>query len=338
MDIDNDAGPSSLDMDSMDPKREEDMGLDYEGADSDDEFEPDEEMDADEETVDKNVWLVKLPKFLMEKWAAIEQEDVVLGTLRVYHAPDPAGNQRLVLRLPEMTDPAVYDTSTLPRQYSLKMQSKAVENEFVMASKVKEKERNIISTKLEGKIVHDCHAFPIMDASYTSLVANRHREMNAPKRQTKVLEDEGGALHRINMLASGAGENIGGGFGTFVSTNKKSAAGNSAFERAARMPRNELMDLLFPLFRENENWSIRNLRDRTRQPEAYLREVLQEIGFLHRTGTFANMWSLLPAYKNRAEGLPPPVIKSEVKAEEGGEGEEEDEDDEGDDFDMEEVL
>jgi transcription initiation factor TFIIF subunit beta len=79
----------------------------------------------------------------MEKWQTIEQEDVVLGTLRVYHAPDPSGNQRLVLRLPESTDPAVYDTSTLPKQYSLKMQSKAVENEFVLASKMKERERNL---------------------------------------------------------------------------------------------------------------------------------------------------------------------------------------------------
>ncbi|KZP00375.1 hypothetical protein CALVIDRAFT_273038 [Calocera viscosa TUFC12733] len=335
--MDNDAGPSSLDMDGIDPKREDDLGLDYE-AESDDEFEPDEEMDAEEDNVDKNVWLVKLPKFLMEKWASIQQEDVVLGTLRVYHAPDPNGNQRLVLRLPEMTDPAVYDTSTLPKQYSLKMQSKTVENEFVMASKMKERDRNIISTKLEGKIVHDCHAFPIMDASYTSLVASRHREMNAPKRQMKVLEDEGGALHRINMLASGAGENIAGGFGNFVSTNKRSAAGaGSAFERAARMPRNELMDLLFPLFRESENWSIRDLRNRTRQPEAYLREVLQEIGFLHRTGTFANQWSLLPAYKNMATGATgaaPPAVKTEALAEEGDEEGGGDEDD----FDMEEVL
>jgi transcription initiation factor TFIIF subunit beta len=55
-----------------------------------------------------------------------------------------------------------------------------------------------------------------MDASYTSLVASRHREMNAPKRQTRMLEDEGGALHRINMLAGGAGENLSAGFGGFV--------------------------------------------------------------------------------------------------------------------------
>ncbi|EJU05092.1 hypothetical protein DACRYDRAFT_98779 [Dacryopinax primogenitus] len=332
MDMETDAGPSTLDMDSLDPKREDDL-LDYEGAESDDSFEPDEEMDAAEG--EEKVWMVKLPKFLMEKWTAIEQEDVVLGTLRVYHAPDPNGNQRLVLRLPEMTDPAVYDITTLPKQYSLKMQRKTVENEFVMASKMKERERNIISTKLEGKIVHDCHAFPIMDASYTSLVASRHREANAPKRQTKVLEDEGGALHRINMLAGGAGENLGTGFGNFVSTEKKAAVASSAFERAARMPRNELMDLLFPLFRSNDNWSIRDLRNRTRQPEAYLREVLQEIGFLHRTGTFANMWSLLPAYKGRAAASTGEV--PEIKAEGEGDMEMLEEDDE-DDFDMEEVL
>jgi transcription initiation factor TFIIF subunit beta len=120
------------------------------------------------------------------------------------------------------------------------------------------------------------------------------------------------------------------------STDKKSSSANPSFERAARMPRNELMDLLFPLFRDSEHWSIRDLRNRTRQPEAYLREVLQEIGFLHRTGSAANMWSLLPAYRNRAmlataAAASPPAVKEEGGEDDEGEGEEED-------FDMEEVL
>ena len=35
----------------------------------------------------------------------------------------------------------------------------------------------------------------------------------------------------------------------------------------ARMPRNQLLDQLFALFRETPRWSIRPLREKTQQPE-----------------------------------------------------------------------
>jgi transcription initiation factor TFIIF subunit beta len=45
----------------------------------------------------------------------------------------------------------------------------------------------------------------------------------------------------------------------------------------ARMPRNQLLDALFALFREREQWPIKLLREKTQQPEVYLKEVLSEI-------------------------------------------------------------
>ena len=65
----------------------------------------------------------------------------------------------------------------------------------------------------------------------------------------------------------------------------------------ARMPRNQLLDMLFGLFREKEHWSIKPLRERTQQPEAYLKEVLQEIAFLHRSGEHNGTWELLANFK-----------------------------------------
>ena len=69
------------------------------------------------------------------------------------------------------------------------------------------------------------------------------------------------------------------------------------FERMARMPRNQLLDLLFSLFREHEHWSIKPLRERTQQPEAYLKEVLNEIAFMHRSGEHNGTWELMQNFK-----------------------------------------
>lgn len=66
----------------------------------------------------------------------------------------------------------------------------------------------------------------------------------------------------------------------------------------ARMPRNQLLDMLFNLFRERPRWPIRILRERTQQPEAYLKEVLNEVAFLHRAGENSGMWELRESFKD----------------------------------------
>ena len=63
-----------------------------------------------------------------------------------------------------------------------------------------------------------------------------------------------------------------------------------------RMPRNQLLDALFALFREREQWPIKLLREKTQQPEVYLKEVLFEIATLHRSGEFNGTWELMPSF------------------------------------------
>jgi transcription initiation factor TFIIF subunit beta len=70
------------------------------------------------------------------------------------------------------------------------------------------------------------------------------------------------------------------------------------FERMARMPRNQLLDNLFSLFREQQRWSIKPLRERTQQPEVYLKEVLSDIAFLHRSGEHNGLWELKANFKD----------------------------------------
>lgn len=65
----------------------------------------------------------------------------------------------------------------------------------------------------------------------------------------------------------------------------------------ARMPRNQLLDLIFQLFRDQPYWGIRPLRERTQQPEAYLKEVLSEVASLHRSGEYNGLWELKDNFK-----------------------------------------
>ena len=123
----------------------------------------------------------------------------------------------------------------------------------------------------------------------------------------------------------------------------------------ARMPRNQLLDQLFALFRETARWSIRPLRERTQQPEAYLKEVLAEIAFLHKSGEYNGLWELKEVFRDegvrlsiqplisrfinssghqmKAENVPGPSSLDDVKTE----MEIDEDDDDDDDDDMEEV-
>lgn len=63
------------------------------------------------------------------------------------------------------------------------------------------------------------------------------------------------------------------------------------------MPENELLDRIFDCFRRYNYWSMKALRTELQQPEAYLRETLEKIAFLAKTGRFATQWSLKPENK-----------------------------------------
>jgi len=62
--------------------------------------------------------------------------------------------------------------------------------------------------------------------------------------------------------------------------------------KAARIPQNELMDKIFACFRRFNYWSMRALRTELQQPEAYLRETLDRVAVLARSGRFTGQWSL----------------------------------------------
>lgn len=105
------------------------------------------------------------------------------------------------------------------------------------------------------------------------------------------------------------------------------------------MPRNELMDMLWACFRRYKYWSMKALRAELKQPEAYLREVLDDIADLPKSGKFAMNWTLKPDYAtqhvltNESEGAAP---TADIGGDGADDGDEEmaDGDDEDDDADV----
>ncbi|TFK49798.1 hypothetical protein OE88DRAFT_1662476 [Heliocybe sulcata] len=281
------------------------------------------------------VWLVKIPKHIMERWSRIDADNIELASLRIYEH-GPGESPYITLHLPP--DPA---TGAQGDIFILEMGKREVQNQIVVAEREQALGSRARTTIMTGRVAHECNMKPVFNESYRERMRARHRHYNEPKRSIQRIEESvSGGQGMVNMLSSGA---VPSGFSDLVSTKQRVAKGQ--FERMARMPRNQLLDLLFNLFRERPQWSIRVLRERTQQPEAYLKEVLSEIASLHRSGEFSGLWELKSSFKDdgvKPEGaagssmhtdlsqMPPDSMKDE------DDDEDEDEDDDEDD-DMEEV-
>jgi len=281
--------------------------------------EPDEEMqlpDAWQGTL-PDLWLVKLPKSLMEKWSTIKDPNITLAKIRV-HKSTSDNNHNITLHLPEEPQ---YDTSGENPNFRLSVPIREIDNTYVFADQPKFLEngqlapRNARNTKLVGRVRHKGAVIPQLDAFYEAKVKARGKQANLKTRMTARIDDKialggrltgGNALNdpealklgKLNykMLASGSSRNAGG-----INLSKRTPTGKKDTERFARMPRNELMDKLQMLFREKDAYSLKDLRAMTEQPADYLREILPMIAVSPKSGPNTNMWMLNDLQKSILE-------------------------------------
>ncbi|MCV5231921.1 hypothetical protein OFC56_32685, partial [Escherichia coli] len=67
------------------------------------------------------------------------------------------------------------------------------------------------------------------------------------------------------------------------------------------MDKQQLVDLLSSLFQRQSNWTIKDLRETTKQPMEYLKTVLNEICTYNKRGKNKNTYELKEEYKLDAQ-------------------------------------
>lgn len=336
-----------------------------------------EEEDCDED-LDMSqaghlTWLVKIPKFLSERWlqqAQLGGTGAELGTMRVYEDDGKGGPRKIELVLEDMPD-----LPPVPKTYKLDVRNSASTNLYVfdelakpepVASTSKPEPAECSSAykfdvprrvrpkvarrpKLSGVIAHECQVSPVLDANYRAVMRARQQKASQPKRTIMRVNQDVGTLNR---MASGVTTHAQASkFAAFT----RSVAKSQGTEKFTRMPRTELMDALFASFLRYDYWATKTLRQQTKQPEAYLKEILTEIATLMKAGPYVGHWVLKPEYAqlNRskaAQKFAEAEAAGKVEAEEAGKSpskmdEDDDEnfgsdddDDDDDDLDMEEVC
>lgn len=305
-------------------------------------------------------WLVKIPHWLWQAWNEAQEnteEDMVeIGKVRVYQAEEGSTNtldQRIELRL----DPNKPQHSEIPTYFNLKLNTQGYNNTTVFSEKdlpghrqqkygsaraYTNKPKGIPSKSerygqnqqggqkqgggyrtaipkqvaLAPPIQHEAIATAIEDESWRKFEARRMRESFAPAGSTQILK---GIQRKAN-----AGRDAAAAFDNFTSAAKPAKKSKKAQkEKAVRMPQAELTDALYKCFRQYNYWPLRVLRNTLNQPEAYIKETLEQVATLVRSGDFANSWKLKPEFAALAE-VKDDEVKDEVVKPDPGANEDED--------------
>jgi transcription initiation factor TFIIF subunit beta len=172
-------------------------------------------------------------------------------------------------------------------------------------------------TALVGTAKHECAVLPVYNDEYRAFQLNRTLKEDAPQYSTKFLDDTSVAG---NLLIPGTTGNLQSTFTnfivkipleclpapslTFINPLQKPTqpVRKSTDNKSYRIARPDLITQLFSHFAEHEYWSMKGFREVTNQPEAYLKEVLEEIAIMNRSGPYTGKWSLKEEFKSQSLG------------------------------------
>ncbi|KAF1999473.1 hypothetical protein P154DRAFT_523272 [Amniculicola lignicola CBS 123094] len=154
-------------------------------------------------------------------------------------------------------------------------------------------------TALLGSATREYAAIPLNTPEFHHFTAVRNRQAVQGSNTTTNIVD-----HFNDHTAAIRLQNN---FKSFV---RPTTAPKNQLNKAARIPKNELIDILHNCFDQYAYWPMKHLKAKTRQPEAYLKEVLQDIAELIKSGFYSSSWKRMGFYQraeaaNQIDGMPP---------------------------------
>lgn len=300
----------------------------------DDFYEDTGELQLPIKGAERDLWLTRIPDWLYEKisnWDELanghDDDQIVLGDVLAF--PDPNEKDGISKSKPMRMffNDHWKQKSHLPTAFELEAQEKGdmLKNTYIFT------EKDLPGYKHSGPGqnryggyggVQDPKARIQKRSKYkkaipkqTSLVGNATRQFLAQPLPTREFITFDAARHKQAIQGSNLHTNIvdhinelnemGNAQGRFDSFIRPAAPRKSQLNKAARIPRNELIDLLHRCFDRYQYWPMKTLKQETRQPEAYLKEVLTEIAILVKSGPFASNWTRSGNYGTAKEELAP---------------------------------
>lgn len=299
---------------SEDVKIKPEPAIDSPGA-----FEDDEDDDTGELVFPKAKappsWLVRIPKELWDGLEALNDEDTVsVGQIKVWNVPKGGEKVRVELKK------TLNDFNLIPKDYDVEPQPKPFSTFSFTEKTLPGFKSNMLGLgrmdrpKPMDRIgspyrVEKARRGPKTIPKHTTYAGKPYKESLAIPRETpewyriqaekQRLEEEAKAsksqmdIKEMNAVETATRK----AFSNFIVTDGKKKA-RPQENKATRVAEDVLLDMLAARFKEYKYWPMSALRQRTNQPEAWLKEVLAKVATRIDSGPVAGHWMLKPDAAN----------------------------------------
>lgn len=245
--------------------------------------------DVDLTAAGRGVWLVKVPKYLSEKWKKTSGKSEV-GRLKITRSKVPNTMPEVTFSLNEsqVKQEQPGQLSATPTDHKFRLtgvgnQNLVVFSEDRVTSPGPSAEEITEKIAIEGKVIQraECRPVAIADLSYLKLKKLQVVSSNKPKREIKKI----GKVVPNKPISHHATE---------VAHQKKMKEEG----KRIRQDKDQVMDKLFEIFEKHQYYNIQDLVRLTSQPITYLKEILKEICIYNVKAPHKNMWELRPEYRH----------------------------------------
>jgi len=249
----------------------------------------------------RGVWLVKVPKYISDRWEKASPNTEV-GKLRIKKIPGAKHEVNFTLSdsiCAQMTGLSENDKTALvrnsstamqiPKEHKFKVSSIAAQTLGVFSHTSVNQEANPNSAdklSIEGKVVQRAECCPNNGSLYSQIKREAIQKKGEPQRKMERLDKH--VPITFKPIANHA-ENI-------AAARQKKIEG-----KKMRDDKDKVQEILFALFEKHQFYNIKDLAQETRQPMTYLKEILNEVCVYSVKPPHRNMWELKPEYRHYKE-------------------------------------
>eukprot|EP01133_Synstelium_polycarpum_P016339 gene16339-19436_t len=220
------------------------------------------------DNVDKQVWLVKVPKYLADHWM-FAGEGSEIGKL---HFKSSSSLSLSISRANNESEEMQLTTTPSTENNPIKVFSEDLENALAFEG----------SVGLKVDIRMD-----INSAAYRELCKSRTTTYNTKTSQSKILEGHE-SITQLNKIQDPNKIQL----STAIYLPGRAGKKKSQDDKRERLPEEDLIDLIFKAFEVKNFWDLKGLTSYTDQPTAWLKQILQKICFLNKRGPNMNMYEI----------------------------------------------
>ncbi|XP_023329424.1 general transcription factor IIF subunit 2 [Eurytemora carolleeae] len=257
-------------------------------------------LDLDLTNSTRDVWLVKVPKYISDRFSkAGPNADV--GKLRIRRVPGMRADVTFTLSdaicapIVGISEEESLDlvrnsctSQAVPKEHKFKISSIANQTMGVFSHIPGDKDAVppvADKIQIEGKVVQRAECGPIQNKSYMNIKREAIIKAGEPRRKVMKLEKHVQNFRPVaNHIAN------------IQYDKQKKLEG-----KKMRDDKEKVMEILFALFEKHQYYNIKDLVGETRQPVAYLKQILNEVCNYNVKQPNKNMWELKPEFRHYKE-------------------------------------